>query len=144
MRDFGELMLVSHDGDRVARRTSEGDCRPWRIEYDDAYLERTLEDLSSGDPGRAQRAGLAFQPGGYDCSVPELDCLVDIAKNVPGVLGASLTGGGLGGNILVLVERDRTAQLIDVLLRNYYLPRDLPPTAVMECRSVAGTSLWDC
>ena len=38
----------------------------------------------------------------YAVSCPELDALVDIARNVPGVFGARMTGGGFGGCIVAL------------------------------------------
>jgi len=40
----------------------------------------------------------------YEVSSPELDCLVDEAMKVKGVYGARLTGAGLGGCIVALVQ----------------------------------------
>jgi galactokinase len=44
----------------------------------------------------------------YQVSCPELDALVDVARDLgpgAGVLGARLTGGGFGGCTITLVER---------------------------------------
>jgi len=40
----------------------------------------------------------------FENSTPELDYLVDLAKSIPGCLGARLSGGGFGGITVHLVE----------------------------------------
>ena len=40
-----------------------------------------------------------------DISLPELDLLVNTARDA-GALGAKISGGGLGGNIIALVDGD--------------------------------------
>jgi len=47
----------------------------------------------------------------YAVSCPELDALVDIARNVPGVFGARMTGGGFGGCIVALSTADAVQPL---------------------------------
>jgi galactokinase len=42
----------------------------------------------------------------YEVSCPELDTLVEIASNQPGVYGARMTGGGFGGCTINLVTRE--------------------------------------
>lgn len=42
----------------------------------------------------------------YEVSCPELDLVVDTARGVKGVLGARLTGAGLGGSTIVLVKKE--------------------------------------
>ena len=51
----------------------------------------------------------------FENSTPELDLLVDLAREEKGVLGSRLTGGGFGGATISLVERER-------------VPRRLPGT----------------
>jgi galactokinase len=41
----------------------------------------------------------------YEVSSSELDALVELAVDVPGVAGARMTGAGFGGSIVVIVER---------------------------------------
>lgn len=143
LQGFGELMFISHDGDRVVRFQSDGSVVPWDNEMTratDGYLRRLLGDLDSPDPHRRRRAALMYQPGGFRCSCAELDQLVDIAEQVPGVLGAGLTGGGFGGCVLALVEANHTSELLDALRVEYYGPRGLPFSAEV-CRSVEGAGL---
>jgi len=128
VRGFGELIDISHEGDRVTR--AAGSRRvPVEGGVSDARLQELIRDAESGDPQRVERARLWRQPGGYCVSTPEQDALVDIARSVPGVLGAGLVGAGLGGCIIVLVERDRAGAVISALAERYYGPRGLTPSA---------------
>jgi len=96
MKTFGELMSISHDGDRVTKlvdgkRVSTDNSCPA------ARLDALISDLESGVPQRVSRASLWCQSGGYNVSLPEIDMLVDIAMATPGVVGAGLVGAGMGG-----------------------------------------------
>jgi mevalonate kinase len=48
-------------------------------------------------------------------SSPELDNLVSAALNA-GALGAKLSGGGRGGNMIALVEKERAPVISEALL----------------------------
>ena len=65
----------------------------------------------------------------YRVSCPELDQLVRIAQNTPGVFGARMTGGGFGGCIVALVAPESAHALIDNLKRQYTSPSGAPPVA---------------
>ncbi|HPA44644.1 MAG TPA: galactokinase family protein [bacterium] len=132
----GRLMYISHDGDRVSR-TRDGASEPYRSPHDDEFLEARIQDCRSADPDRMEQAALQYQPGGYRCSVPDLDRMVDVCSRVEGVAGAGLTGAGLGGCILVLVRDEAVENLCKTLDREYYRPLGREP--FMEvCVSVAG------
>jgi galactokinase len=47
----------------------------------------------------------------YEVSCMELDTLVEIARQVPGVLGARMLGGGFGGCTVNLVHCEAVEQL---------------------------------
>ena len=42
----------------------------------------------------------------YEVSCPEVDKLVEIAWNIPGVIGSRITGGGFGGCTVSIVKND--------------------------------------
>jgi galactokinase len=55
----------------------------------------------------------------FENSTPELDLLVEIARKLPGVLGARLTGGGFGGATVTLCQETRALRIADQLAREY-------------------------
>ncbi|MCK4283912.1 MAG: hypothetical protein KAX44_06315 [Candidatus Brocadiae bacterium] len=138
---FGQLINVSHDGDRVARLV-DGQRVRCENAVPDAKLDQLMADLQSGEPGRVERARLWCQPGGYAVSTEELDILVDIARAARGVVGAGLVGAGLGGSIVAVVEKEHAAGLIEQFAREYYDPRGLPVAAEVV-RPVGGACVLE-
>jgi N-acetylgalactosamine kinase len=128
MRTFGELMSISHDGDRVTKLV-DGRRVPTDNSYPDERIDALIGDLESGDPDRIRRAGLWRQSGGYNVSLREIDMLVDIAMASPGVVGAGLVGAGMGGCIAAVVEKEHARQVIENMAEQYYRPRSLPVEA---------------
>ncbi len=116
---FGELMKISHDGDRVSRLV-DGEMQPYDNEFPDEEIDRLIADLRSGDPQRVEQAQMHRRPGGYGCSTEAIDFLVDTACDVAGVAGAQLAGAGLGGCVMVLVREDAVPALIERLTADYY------------------------
>ena len=141
MVGLGNLMLKEHDGDRVVRfdRSSRTWVR-WVNEASDELLDRLVADSSSGDPDRAAASALHLQAGGFGCSSPELDEMVEIVRSLPGVLGAGLTGAGFGGCIRVLLKSTSVQDLIQRMGKLYYEPRGLPQGAELV-RTAAGASV---
>jgi galactokinase len=45
----------------------------------------------------------------YEISIPEIDALVDLAREDPDIFGARLTGGGFGGSVVMLAKRGAAA-----------------------------------
>jgi N-acetylgalactosamine kinase len=128
IKKFGELINISHDGDRVTKLV-EGQRISTDNSYPDERVDALIGDLESGDAGRVSRAELWRQGGGYNVSLPELDMLVDIALATEGVIGAGLVGAGMGGCIVVVVEDKHARQLIQNLAEQYYQPRNLSVAA---------------
>jgi galactokinase len=122
---FGELISMSHDGDRLTKLVGTK-RQPTDNSYPDARIDALIGDLESGNPERMERARLWRQGGGYNMSLPELDMLVDIALGAPGVIGAGLVGAGMGGCIAVVVKDEHARQVIENLAEQYYRPCDLP------------------
>ncbi|MHC4398064.1 MAG: GHMP family kinase ATP-binding protein [Planctomycetota bacterium] len=140
IQSLGTLMKVSHDGDRVSKPGPAGEYRPWRHDSSDPFLNRLIDDLASEDPQRVQRAQLYMQPGGYACSTPEIDRMVDAAAAAPGVAGAQIAGAGLGGCIMILANKESVDAVRKTLTRDFYRPAGLKP-AVFPCVTVEGAGL---
>ena len=141
MKRFGELMNLSHDGDRVTR-TVNGVRMPIDNTYPDERIDALIADLESGDPQRVERARLWRQGGGYNVSLREIDTLVDIALATLGVTGAGLVGAGMGGCIVAVVESQHADDLIENLAEQYYRPRSLP-VATEIITPVGGLHTFD-
>jgi N-acetylgalactosamine kinase len=125
---YGRLITLHHDGDRVTRLV-KGEMVPVDKDYPDALMDRLIADLESGDPRRVAGAHLWAQPGGYNVSVPGIDMLVDLALEIPGVVGAGLVGAGLGGSMIALVKAAQAKQVVDHLAEKYYKAKGLPVKA---------------
>ena len=55
----------------------------------------------------------------YEVSLPELDSLVEIARALPGIYGARLTGAGFGGCTVNLVEAKYASDFMQGLQEGY-------------------------
>ena len=119
---IGEIIKISHDGDRLIRR-----------DYSDAVLEHLAES----------DAPVWRQCGAYSCSTPRIDELCDLLDGIEGVQGSSLVGAGLGGSVIALVKTDSAKQVIDVVNRKYYDKYNLPHNADIYRPSVGSKVIVD-
>ncbi|MEX0844218.1 MAG: galactokinase [Balneolaceae bacterium] len=55
----------------------------------------------------------------YEVSCKELDILVEIAKEQPGLLGCRMMGGGFGGCTINLVEEQHVASFTETITKEY-------------------------
>ena len=141
----GEMMNISHNGDRVYRYDAQGNAiGEYFFDTSDKTIKQWISDLQSGEADRIERAQLWRQPGSYQCSLPEIDLMVDLACGVEGVVGAQLAGAGLGGCMMILVHKNSIGELTRVLTEKYYQPRNLTPR-LLHCRPIAGAGSikWD-
>jgi galactokinase len=86
--------------DEVYRR-----CR--HVIAEDDRVQESVAALRGGDLARfgaLMNASHDSLRDDYEVSCPEVDRLVELARAVPGVLGARITGGGFGGCTVNLVE----------------------------------------
>lgn len=73
----------------------------------------------------------------YEVSSPELDVLVEIAQQQPGVFGARMTGAGFGGCTVNLVQRDATDAFTKAIQDGYQKALGLH-AAVYVCQASDG------
>ena len=55
----------------------------------------------------------------YQVSIPEIDRLVELAREEPDVYGARITGGGFGGSIVIVARRGTGRQVGDRVVARY-------------------------
>lgn len=106
---------VSHDGDRVVRHDEAWRQHAFAADVSDGYLDSLVADLQSPASERSAGAQLHLQRGCYACSTPEIDLIVDLARSLPGVKGAQISGAGLGGCVMVLVANEQREEVLRAL-----------------------------
>jgi galactokinase len=67
----------------------------------------------------------------FEVSCVELDVLVDIASKTEGVIGARMTGGGFGGCIVALVQKEKSDSISDSICKAYQSQTGVKPSAFM-------------
>lgn len=142
INEVGRLMFTAHDGDRLVGHDRAGQATPWDGSISDQDLDRLITGLESSDPAEREQAQIYHQPGGFGCSSEELDLMVDICAGVPGVVGARLTGAGMGGCIIALVEEGKEQAVADALEQDYYRPRGLP-VSIEPADPIAGAGVLE-
>jgi galactokinase len=90
--------------------------------------------------GALMYAGHASLRDLYEVSLPDLDRLVALTRELPGCLGARLTGAGFGGCTVNLVEKENTPDFIRGLKENYHAATG-KQIQVYYCEAVDGASL---
>jgi N-acetylgalactosamine kinase len=101
----GAYMCDSHNGDRRWTHSTDGNQRRFTVRTDAASLQRLAH----------AETDLAEVPGRYGCSTQAIDRIVDRASRSEGVIGAQITGAGLGGCAVVLVESEHRDNLMSIL-----------------------------
>lgn len=80
----------------------------------DALMTHDLKTL-----GRLMAEAHTSYSKDFEASCPEADSMVDLAHDLPGLIGARLTGGGFGGCTVNLVEASHAAEFASVLGQRY-------------------------
>lgn len=136
LRDVSMEMLDVYGGalsETVLKR-----CR--HVITENERTQRAVDLLKKGDLaefGQLMVASHESLRDDYEVSGDELDLLVEIALNVPGVLGARMTGAGFGGCTVNIVERDAVPALTDAINDKYPRTTGLAPE-IYVCSAVNG------
>lgn len=92
------------------------------VVMENSRVQRGMDILRKGqlkDFGQLMYESHASSRNLYEVSHPQLDFLVELAKQQKGVLGSRLTGAGLGGAIISLVKAKHVDEFIRSMTRNY-------------------------
>ena len=122
-----------------------------RMKYIFAAQQRFYQMLEAWKSGDVETVGRIFRADGtglrddYKISGPELETMCDIVRNVPGVLGERMLGGGDKGASGALVSADSVDALKQAVDTAY--PRSCPAYAdsyaVHTCKIVDGVCVID-
>jgi galactokinase len=109
--------------------------------------ERTLDACACLKNGKVRTLGelllqthvsLSFD---YEVSHPHLDFLVARGKDLPGVVGGRMMGGGFGGCVLFLVKTSEVENFSAEIAEQYFVHSGLA-TEPRIYRFVSGASAW--
>jgi galactokinase len=138
LRDCGPGDLA-----RIAALPAPLDRRARHVVTEDERVLGAVEALRAGDVGRLgalMDASHASQRDDYACSTPEIDRLVEVARDVPGVRGARLTGGGFGGAVVLLVDAEAAGQAAREAVRRAGDVAGLRPAVLVPRRCIGSSS----
>jgi galactokinase len=96
-----------------------------------------LEQRDFAEAGRLMNASHQSLRDDYEVSCKELDLMVELARQAPGVHGARMTGGGFGGCTVSLVDAGAAEAFADSVGPAYREATGLTPT-IFSCYPGAG------
>ena len=149
------LLAGPLDGVKALRDVSRDQLARHAARLPDLILRRARHVV--GENARVLRAASALETGDlvefgrlmnelhrslrddYEVSCPELDLMVELAREVPGVYGARMTGGGFGGCTVNLVEAECVERFRATVGRAYGDARKLTPR-IFCCVPSAGVA----
>jgi len=105
--------------------------------------KRVLLMRDAAKAGDTARMGLLLAEGHISCrdlfenTSPEIDLLVALASQIPGCIGAKMTGGGWGGCTINLVYADAVPEFCQALAASYK-ERTGNLASVYACRAAQG------
>jgi galactokinase len=107
--DEAEKALLLIDNEVIRRRAQH-------VISENKRVHQAVEALEKGDLvefGKLMTASHQSLKEDYEVTGLELDTIVELALQQPGVLGARMTGAGFGGCAISLVKRDNIADFIE-------------------------------
>ena len=121
LRDLGDATLeqlatCEHE------LSSESFRRCRHIITENQRVREAREAMFAGDPewlGSVMTAAHASERDDFECSIEEIDFLVDTAVGLRGCYGARLTGGGFGGCTVNLVDTEDVDEFTAALTSAY-------------------------
>lgn len=96
---LGEMMKISHDGDRIKD-----------FNISDEYIKSLMKNDTP----------LELVSGDYGCSTVQIDELCDLLNSCDGVVGSELVGAGLGGCVVAIIKKDQAEKIVDTINKKYY------------------------
>jgi galactokinase len=117
LRDIGIADL-----DRINRLPEPLNRRARHVVTENERVHATVAALTSGDLATVGRLFLeshASMRDDFEVSVPPVDALVECATRAPDVYGARLTGGGFGGAIVALADRQHAVEAASAILSEF-------------------------
>jgi galactokinase len=141
---FGKPLLREVTWDEFQARKNElPENQRKRAEHILTEDKRVLAMREAAQKGDTAQMGQLLAEGHASCrdlfenSTPEIDLLAELASQIPGCIGAKMTGGGWGGCTVNLVYTDAVLEFCNALAANYK-EKTGHVAAVYACRAAQG------
>jgi galactokinase len=108
--------------------------RARHVVTEDARVLAAVRALEAGDLkalGQLFYASHASMRDDYEVSIPEIDLIVDLARALPDVYGARLTGGGFGGSVVMLTKPGTASGVAQRIAADYAAKSGKTPTVLV-------------
>jgi galactokinase len=138
LRDVGTEQLEEHRTllSQVAYK------RARHVVTENARVVKGMEALRTGDLkrfGEYMAESHKSLRDLYEVSCAELDVMVELANQQPGVYGTRMTGGGFGGATINLVDAERAAEFAESMAGAYQKETGIKAT-ILICTAADGAS----
>src|SRR5208282_1972760 len=99
--------------------------------------EKALEKGDMAELGRLMAEAHKSYSQDFEGSCVEADAMVELAQDLPGLIGARLTGGGFGGCTINLVEQEHATAFAEALAGRYAAQTGIVPQ-IHLCHASGG------
>ena len=122
IKSLGELSEEQYEANKDAIKDPVCRKRAKHAVYENQRTIKAVQALKENkveEFGKLMNASHVSLRDDYEVSCEEIDILVDLAWQLPGVVGSRITGGGFGGCTVSIVKNDAVDNFIDTIGRKY-------------------------
>ncbi|SCH07343.1 Galactokinase [uncultured Clostridium sp.] len=131
LEDLQKELSIASLGDLTVEEFEEhadlirDDVRTRRAQHAVSENQRTIEAVAALQNGNIEKFGKLMNQShislrdDYEVSCKEIDLLVSLAWDIPGVIGSRITGGGFGGCTVSIVKNDAVETFIETIGNTY-------------------------
>lgn len=122
IKSLGELTEEEFESNKAVIKSDICRKRAKHAVYENQRAVKAVQALKNNNIeefGRLMNASHVSLRDDYEVSCEEIDVLVNLAWETPGVIGARITGGGFGGCTVSIVENDAVDNFIESIGKKY-------------------------
>lgn len=122
IKALGDLSEEEYEANKAAIKDPICQKRAKHAVYENQRTIKAVAALKENNVeefGKLMNASHVSLRDDYEVSCPEIDILVDLAWQIPGVIGSRITGGGFGGCTVSIVKNDAVDTFIGTIGKAY-------------------------
>ena len=122
IKSLGELTEEEFESNKAVIKSDICRKRAKHAVYENQRAVKAVQALKNNNIeefGRLMNASHVSLRDDYEVSCEEIDVLVNLAWETPGVIGSRITGGGFGGCTVSIVENDAVDNFIEIIEKKY-------------------------